>query len=214
MRSRRTSDAGTSSCDRRLRRELPVVIVLAVALSLGGAAACDQGSGSRVTTTSLGDDGAPSGNIEGGVGAPIVVGDAILTVSALQDAFQPAMPVQKLSDEALTAPDAGEGFYQAYVRVENTGDSPLRVDAEHFACAIGNTVVNIEPTRSGPTARSIIKGASLDVVLTFKGPTGSDPILIYSPPWYNGTITVSSQAQTAGTTTTIAETTTTTAAGQ
>ncbi|OFW68359.1 MAG: hypothetical protein A2Y74_03165 [Actinobacteria bacterium RBG_13_63_9] len=208
---------------RRKRRRLALLLlvvvtcvaVVAVVFSLGARGCGSGASGSDGgTTTSLGVDGTQSGNIDGGVGVAIQAGNAVITVSALQDAFQPAMPVQKLSEEALTAPDAGEGFYQAYVRVENKGDFPLRVDAEDFACAIGSTVANIEPTRSGPTARSLIKGTSLDLVLTFKGSTGYEPILIYSPPWYDGIIRVGAQVGPAETTTTTPEATTTTAAGQ
>jgi len=205
---------------RKRRRRLALLllavficaVVVAVVFTVGGRGCESEGGGSDGgTTTSLGVGGTPSGNLEGGVGVAIQAGNGVITVSALQDAFQPAMPVQKLSEEALTAPASGEGFYQAYVRVENKGESPLRVDAEDFACAIGNTVASIEPTRSGPTARSLIKDTSLDLVLTFKGPTGYEPILIYSPPWYDGIITIGAQVGASATTTTILEGTTTTA---
>jgi hypothetical protein len=202
MRVEGMSEEEISPRERRRCRP-PVVVLLAMALCLGGAVACDQGGADGGTTTSAHDNGAPSGDIEGGIGVPIVVGDAVLTVRSLQDAFQPVSPVQKLSDATPVAPAAGEGFYQAYVRVENRGDLPLRVDAEHFACLIGNAVSNIEPTRSGPAARSLIGGTSLDLVLTFKGQAGNDPVLIYSPPWYDGVITVSAAVQTGVTTTTV-----------
>jgi hypothetical protein len=82
------------------------------------------------------------------------------------------------------------------VRVKNQGQVPLRIDPEDFVCRAGNTISPLEPTRSGPTARSIIFGTSLDLVLTFRGVAGAEPILIYSPPWYSGIISFS--AKTAG----------------
>ncbi len=150
--------------------------------------------------------GRPSGgserNIEGGIGSGVTVGDAVITVKSLQAAFQPVAPAQRLSDEALVAPAAGVTFYQAYVRVENRGLVPLRVDPEDFVCRIGNTLATLEATRSGPIVRSIIYGTSLDLVLTFRGSTGAEPTLIYSPPWYSAIISFSSATRSQGTTTT------------
>jgi hypothetical protein len=111
------------------------------------------------------------------------------------------MPEQRLSGETPTAPAAGESFYQAYVRVKNTGVTPLRVDPEEFVCAVGNSVVTIEPTRSGPFSRSLLKNTSLDLLLTFKGPAGFQPILLYRPSWYQGVISVSPQTEETTTTT-------------
>jgi hypothetical protein len=179
-----------------------LVVVLPLVLCVG-AAACDKGDDGGVddkTTLATGQGGSDAEDIEGHVGEAIAVGDAIVTVRALQAAFQPAMPTQRLSDETPTAPATGESFYQAYVRVENTGDTPLRVDAEEFVCAVGTAVVKIEPTRSGPTARSLIKGTSLDLLLTFKAEAGYEPVLIYTPSWYEGTIRVNPEVEATTTT--------------
>jgi hypothetical protein len=172
---------------------------LVVALScLMWATGCDSGSGADTgesTTSSTGSQESQSGDIEGQVGAAVEVGDAVVTVRALQATFQPAMPTQRLSEQTPTAPAAGESFFQAYVRVENGGTAPIRVDPNDFACAVGVSVVRIEPTRSGPLPRSLLGSTSLDLLLTFKARVGFEPVLIYSPPWYDGTIRIGAQSE-------------------
>ena len=129
----------------------------------------------------------------------MTVGNARVIVNALQETFQPVLPAQRLSEQTPSAPEAGESFYQAYVRVENLATDPVRVDATDFTCLVGNTVVAIEPTRSGPVARSLLKNTSLDLILTFKAEAGFVPELRYNPPWYQGSIRVTpAQEQTPG----------------
>lgn len=151
-------------------------------------------TGSSTTSSSEGQ-GVQSGDVEGKVGTAVEVADVRVTVRALEATFQPAQPVQRLSEEAPSAPAAGESFYQAYVRVQNLGVAPVRVDPHDFACLVDNTVVPIEPTRSGPFARSLLKNTSLDLILTFKSRAGFEPQLIYSPSWYDGTIRVTPAAE-------------------
>lgn len=188
----------------RLAQALSMVILLAGA-SVFWVTACSPDEGGEVDgeVTSSTEHGAiESGDIEGGTQEAIKVGDAVVTVRAFQATFQPAVPEQRLSEQTPTRPDAGETFYQAYVRVQNTEKAPLRVDAEDFACAVGNSVVAIDPTRSGPFARSLLENASLDLVLTFRAQAGYEPRLVYTPPWYDGVITISPETEEATTTTT------------
>jgi hypothetical protein len=203
MTGQQTRCNGTSAHSRLRSCLSRVVVLLLVALCLGCVVACDpgDGEGDDATTLRTSDSGSVAGDIEGNVGVPLEVGDATISVRSLQAAFQPAMPTQRLSDETPSAPATGEGFYQAYVRVENTGTLPLRVDAEDFTCAVGTSVVRIELTRSGPAARSLIPGTSLDLVLTFKGSAGFEPILLYTPPWYDGVIRIDPEAVESTTTT-------------
>ena len=165
-------------------------------MRLGGHGLRPKRSGSE-SGSELNSGGVP-GNLEGGIGSGVTVGDAVITVKSLQAAFQPVAPAQRLSDEALVAPAAGVTFYQAYVRVENRGQFPLRIDAQDFVCRVGNTLSTLEPTRSGPVARSIIFGTSMDLVLTFRGVAGAEPTLVYSPTWYSGIISFSAQTQSQG----------------
>lgn len=161
----------------------------------------DEGT-DGMTTTSAAQEGPESGDVEGAVGQQIALGTAVVMVRALHSTFQPAAPAQRLSEATPTAPGVGETFYQAYVRVENTAVTPIRVDAEDFVCAVGGAVVAVEPTRSGPFPRSLLKNTSLDLLLTFRAPAGYQPMLIYSPSWYDGTISISPEAEETTTSTT------------
>lgn len=186
-------------------RGLLVLLLLSVGLvCLPLVLGCDGDENAVAGETTSSSDtggGSQSGDIDGQVGDALEVGSALMTVRALQATFQPAMPTQRLSEQTPVAPADGESFYQAYVRVANRDTDPIRVDPNDFACAIGDTVAGIEPTRSGPLPRSLLKNASLDLLLTFKGPAGYEPLLLYNPGWYRGTVRVSPQ--------TVGETTTT-----
>jgi hypothetical protein len=172
-----------------------VVLLLLAALLVAGfavwASACSGGGKtSDSTSSSTESTPAPSGDIDASVGDAINVGHAIVTVRALQPTFNPVAPEQRLSEQPPASPGGNESFYQAYVKVENDGVTPIRVDAEDFACAVGNSVVGIEPTWSGPAARSLLKNSSLELLVTFKAKAGYEPVLLYSPSWYDGTIRV------------------------
>ncbi len=114
----------------------------------------------------------------------------MISVRVLDATFNPVVPEQRMSEQTPSAPSGDESFYQAYVKIENKGSTPIRVDPADFACAVGNTVVGIEPTWSGPIARSLLKNSSLDLLVTFKGKAGYEPVLLYSPSWYDGTIRI------------------------
>ena len=185
----RTSGLGAS---RPLRR-LSILLMTAalVASSVVWVAACTSDGGKGDTTSSSTESGSTSsGDIEATVGEAIKVGHALVTVRAMQPTFNPVAPEQRLSEQDPAAPEGNQSFYQAYVKVENDGVTPIRVDAEDFACAVGNSVVGIEPTWSGPAARSILKNGSLDLLVTFRARAGYEPVLLYSPSWYDGTIRV------------------------
>ena len=185
MRLERTVRFQLSGNLRRLGRAT-LITALAVVL-VPGIVAC--GGDDENGSPGAGASGSSSAsNVTGGIGSAVTVGDAVITVESLQAAFQPVAPPQRLSDEALIAPASGITFYQAYVHIENRGQVPLRVDPEDFFCMVGNTVSTLEPTRSGPAARSIIFGTSLDLLLTFRGVAGAEPTLIYRPSWYGGVI--------------------------
>lgn len=188
-----TSDQRTER--RRHSRPWGLLLIglLASMSCTGWLAGCDWGggdAGDQGTTSSTGEVEEDSGDIEGVVNEKIEVGSAIVTVRALEATFQPAVPEQRLTEQTPPAPAAGESFYQAYVTVENTATTPIRVDARDFMCAVGDSVVAIEPTRSGPLPRSLLKSTSLDLLLTFKAQAGYQPVLIYRPPWHDGVITV------------------------
>jgi hypothetical protein len=178
-----------------------VLVVVALLTSTVWLQACnksDDTGNEGESTSSTVESGVQSGNVEGIIGESIEVGHAVVLVRALQSTFQPAMPAQRLSQSTPSAPGVGESFYQAMVRVENKQSAedarPLRVDPEDFMCRIGDRVVGIEPTRTGPYARSLLENTSLDLLLTFKGPAGFQPELIYNPSWYDGIVTIGPKA--------------------
>lgn len=175
-----------------------VGLSLLVGFLLFWTTACDpeieEGPGNS-GTSSTEAQGAGSGDVTAAVGKTVKVGNARVTVNALQETFHPVQPGQRLSEQTPSAPAGGESFYQAYVRVENVGVEPVRVDPADFTCLVKNTVVAIEVTRSGPPARSLLKNASLDLILTFEAEAGFAPELRYDPPWYDGTVRVTSAAE-------------------
>ena len=186
---------------RRSRWPLLVIMALLAAVLVLCVAACNSGDGQNGDTTTTTDAGSQSsGDIEGAVGAKIKVGKAVITVRVLDATFNPVAPEQRMSEQTPSAPSGDESFYQAYVKIENKGSAPLRVDPEDFACAVGSTVVGIEQTWSGPIARSLLKNSSLDLLVTFKGKAGFDPVLLYSPSWYDGTLRVRNASATTTTT--------------
>jgi len=195
---KRVRDRGSVEPGKRLTSGMTLGLALLSALVLSflllGLAGCESetstdAAGDTVTTIEE-SEAVESGEVRAEVGEAVTVGNARVTVNALQETFQPVLPVWRLSEQTPSAPEAGESFYQAYVRVENLAVDPVRVDPTDFTCLVGNTVVAIEPTRSGPAARSLLKNTSLDLILTFKAEAGYVPELRYNPPWYQGSIRV------------------------
>jgi hypothetical protein len=175
---------------RRRLSALLLTALLVVGFSVWASACHSQDDTSGSTSSSTDTVSTPSGDIEATVGEEIKVGRALVTVRALQPTFNPVAPEQRLSEQVPASPGGNESFYQAYVKIENDGAAPLRVDAEDFACAVGSNVVGIEPTWSGPAPRSLLKNSSLDLLVTFKAKAGYEPVLLYSPSWYDGTVRV------------------------
>ena len=154
------------------------------------ATACNSSNDSSDETSTTESGDVPSGDIDAVIGQTIKIGKAVVTVRLLDATFNPVTPPQRMSEQTPTAPNGDQAFYQAYVDVQNTGDMPLRVDPEDFACAVGSSVAGVEPTWSGPIARSLLKNSSIEVLVNFKGKAGYQPVLLYSPAWYDGTIRV------------------------
>ena len=69
----------------------------------------------------------------------IDLGDAVITVRALQSTFQPAMPSQRLSESTPSAPGVGESFYQALVRVKNNAGDAACASTRRTSCAASAT---------------------------------------------------------------------------
>jgi hypothetical protein len=178
-----------------LRRLLLVVLLAAVlaAVALSTSACGNDGQGpDESSTTEAG--GAPSGDVDGSVGDVIKVAKAVISCRTLDATFNPITPPRRMSEQTPSAPSGDESFYQAFVKVENKGTAPLRVDPDDFVCVVGNSVVGVDPTWSGPAARSLLKNSSIELLVTFKGKAGYQPVLVYSPSWYDGTIRIKASA--------------------
>ena len=181
----------------------PVVLALILASGILWSAGCSKSddsanNGSSSSTTSRSKQ---TGDVQGQIGKTLAVGDVRVTVNALEATLNPSLPSQRISEQAPTPPAANESFYQAFVRVENLGGTPVRVDGQDFYCLVGNSPHAIDVTRSGPEARSLLPRTSVDLLLTFRGPAGFEPVLLYRPPWYDGTIRVAQPVEATPTTT-------------
>jgi len=192
---RRDAQAGRSRRPRFAGVALPVALALVLAGGVLWSVGCsngsdDSGKSSSATTSK------PSGDVQGQVGKPLAIGDVRITVNALEATLNPSFPSQRMSDQTPVPPGAADSFYQAFVRVENRGAMPVRVDGLDFYCLVGDSSYPVDATRSGPQARSLLPGTSLDVVLTFRAPAGFEPVLVYRPPWYSGLIRISRPAET------------------
>lgn len=113
-----------------------------------------------------------------------------MTVKSLEETVNPVPPLHPVSNKASSPLGAKQSFYQASVRVENAGDMPLSIDVSQFSCAVGNVTVAVDEARSGPPGRSLLRGTSIDLLLTFMGDAGYQPELFYRPSGYNGVVRI------------------------
>ena len=149
---------------------------------------CSKENASSTTiTTGTGSGGKPT-TLEYGVGETAVAGDVKIMVPVLTLTAVPARPLYPLSSGAARVLAEGETYYQAIVRIENAGDATVRVDPADFSAMVGRSAAPMDRLRSGPSARTLLHGTSLEVILTYVVPEGSSPELVYHPPWLNGTM--------------------------
>lgn len=164
----------------RMLRLLVLVVVLVVIvlgirqLACPGDAADSRGpDGGTVETVGEGTE------ITVSVGEPISAGDLTLVITSLNTVAVPTGPRYPMAETPTRSLRAGEAFYQAFARAENNGEGVVRVDPEDFSLDADGVLVGPEPSLTGPGARSLLQGASLDFIMTFVGPEGLDPRLVY-----------------------------------
>lgn len=145
---------------------------------------------STSTTKNTGSSLPDTGEVSGLIGETIEIGKIKLTVKSLEETVNPAPPPRPASSKEPSSLGANRSFYQASVRIENTGEMPVPVDVTQFSCAVGDGVSAVDPVRSGPPGRSLLKGTSIDLLLTFMGDSGYQPELLYHPPETNGVVRV------------------------
>jgi hypothetical protein len=120
----------------------------------------------------------------------VSMGGAKVVVSSLAPVLEPTHPDVVLAPGESTGLYAGQAYYQARVRLQNGGRAALRIDPYDFSLVGKGRLVAPDPSASGPPARSLLPGASLDLILTFRGPAGLAPVLVYDPLWFNGSLRV------------------------
>lgn len=171
-----------------------LVIVLALA-------ACSNGGGEGTTTSksSTSSTGGGTAAMEGQVGKALAVGAVKITATGLSAVSKPLLPRRTADPEAIpVSPGAGGVFYQAWVRIQNGGESVVRVDPRDFSLTSGGKTYFPDLARSGPPATSLIPTSSLELILTFQVPSGAKPDLLYRPPWYGGRIVIKGQNKPSG----------------
>ena len=164
---------------RRRLGLVAAVILLVLAIALVVRWGCGEG-GIGVSGFGSGD-GRKTTNVKAVVGETVKVGGAQAVVTAFAPTEHPALPEQPLDGRVAARAGAGQTFYQALVYVKNGGSSVFRVDPRDFDLVVGNRYVSVDPARTGPAARSLLPGASLDLMVTFRAPAGKDVELRWRP---------------------------------
>ncbi len=164
---------------RMLRLVVLVVVLVVIALGVRQLACAGDSAGVQgpdsgsVSTVSEGSE------ITVSVGEPISAGGLTLVVTSLTAVAVPTGPRYPMAETQTRSLRAGEAYYQAFARAENTGTDAARVDPQDFSLDADGVLVGPEPSLTGPGARSLLQGASFDFILTFVGPEGLDPRLVY-----------------------------------
>ncbi len=163
---------------------IAAILALPFAWMLGG---CGKG-GEEATTITTGTAGGKPTTLELRVGEQATVGDVKVLVPVAMLTATPTRPMYPMASVSGVRPGQGETYYQAVVRVENAGSNAVRVDPHEFSAMLGRTAAPLDASRSGPAARTLLHGTSLEVILTYVVPEGTEPELVYHPHWLNGTL--------------------------
>lgn len=171
-----------------------IVVVLAVALVVrwgcgdGGIGGSGPGisSGTKIT------------DVKVAVGETVKVGGAEAVVTAFTPMEHPVLPRQPMDASIAARAGAGQTFHQAFVWIKNGGTSVFRVDPRDFDLAVGDGYVSVDPARTGPDTRSLLPGASLDLIVTFRAPVGKEVQLRWRPAGSGMTVTFTGGRKPAG----------------
>jgi hypothetical protein len=159
---------------------LVVLVVLLAVIALGVRQfACEGASESAGPA----DDGSVAvekdSRVTVAVGERFSIDGLDLVVTSLMPVGAPTRPRYPMANDAARQPRAGEAYYQAFVRAENRGESPARIGPEDFSLDADGVLISPVPVLSGPAKRSLLVGASFDIILSFIGPAGMEPRLVY-----------------------------------
>lgn len=173
-----------------------VVIVLVLAIALVVRWGC--GEGGIVGSGSGASGDTKSTAVKVAVGETVKVGGAEAVVTAFTPTEHPVLPGQPMDASTAARAGAGQTFHQALVWIKNGGSSVFRVDPRDFDLTVGDRYVSVDPARTGPDARSLLPGASLDLIVTFRTPAGEDVVLRWRPAGSGMTVTFTGGRKPAG----------------
>lgn len=181
---------------RRRLGLLAAVILLVLVIALVVRGGCGDGGIAGLGSGGIG--GTKTNAVKAAVGETVKVEGAEAVVTAFSPTDHPARPVQPMRAGVAVPARAGETFYQAYVWIKNGGTSVVRVDPRDFDLLVGDGYVSVDPSRTGPPAQSLLPGASLDLIVTFRAPAGKDADLRWRPAGSGKAITFTGERKPAG----------------
>ncbi len=165
---------------RMLRLVAVVVLVLAVAFGVRQLTCSDGGTPASGGTTN--PDGGTPVEMSVGVGEPFTVSGMAVVITSFYPAEVPTRPRWPVDTSPPPGLASGQVYYQAFGRASNDGDAVVRIDPLHFSLDVGGAYAEAEPTLTGPGPRSLLKGATFDFIVTFRGPAGLTPKMAFRPP--------------------------------
>ncbi len=139
---------------------------------------------------------AESGDVAAGVGEPVMLGSVRVNVTSLSTTSRPTTPHRSV-DEAAAVPSSGD-FVQAFVYVQNRSADAVRVEPFDFMLVAEGHGSKPVSGLTGPPARTLLPGASLDLIVTFAAPEGEISGLVYSPRWFPGSLSVTGELTPSG----------------
>jgi|GEM_PF-1359501 len=139
---------------------------------------------------------AESGDVAAGVGEPVMLGSVRVNVTSLSTTSRPTTPHRPV-DEAAAIPSSGN-FVQAFVYVQNRSADAVRLEPLDFTLVSEGRASEPVSGLTGPPARTLLPGASLDLIVTFPAPEGEISGLVYSPSWFPGSLSVTGERTPSG----------------
>lgn len=174
--------------NRRMLR-LVAVVVLLLAIALGVRQLACSGNGPSALGGTTDPEGSAPVEMSVGVRESFTVSGMAVVITSFYPTEIPTLPRWPVDTAAPPVLASGQVYYQAFGRASNDSDVVVRIDPLRFSLDAGGSYATAEPTLTGPGPRSLLKGASFDFIVTFRGPAGMTPKMAYRPP-SGGTVVI------------------------